>query len=117
MEYERVPGPTGQIELWAYQWDLTSRPPVKTNRVRIGVEQPPRRRHLLTSQVPLSLGHTAERSATLRRPTRTQSGRFRPLPGRTSPSVVRSFPQAGFETASLAIGAARTKSTGAYAPT
>ena len=41
MEYERVPGAGGQIELWAYEWDVTRRPPVKINRTWIGVEQPP----------------------------------------------------------------------------
>ncbi|MGS0969604.1 hypothetical protein [Burkholderia glumae] len=41
MEYERVSGPSGQTELWAYQWDITVKPPVKVNRIRIGVEQPP----------------------------------------------------------------------------
>jgi len=40
MEYERVVGPNGRNELWAYEWNLTSRPPVKVNRVRLGIEQP-----------------------------------------------------------------------------
>lgn len=41
MEYERIAGANGQNELWAYEWDLTSKPPAKINRTRLGVEQPP----------------------------------------------------------------------------
>jgi hypothetical protein len=41
MEYERIPGPGGQNELWAYEWDLNARPPTKINRLRLGVEPPP----------------------------------------------------------------------------
>lgn len=41
MEYERISSANGQNELWTYEWDLKSKPPMKVNRVRLGVEQPP----------------------------------------------------------------------------
>lgn len=41
MEYERIVAPNGHNELWAYEWDLTSKPPIKINRTRLGMEQPP----------------------------------------------------------------------------
>ncbi len=31
----------GRTELWGYSWDLSSKPPVKIDRVYLGVEQPP----------------------------------------------------------------------------
>lgn len=41
MEYERVKGFDGRNELWAYEWDLSQRPPSKINRIKLGIEQPP----------------------------------------------------------------------------
>ena len=41
MEYERIARPDGRNEVWAYEWDLTSKPPAKINRTRLGLEEPP----------------------------------------------------------------------------
>jgi hypothetical protein len=80
MEYERVPGPGGQIELWAYQWDLSSKPPVKTNRIRIGTEQAPPSAapvyHQLGAAVTWSYGRTLGDIAT------------------ANPDTIRAFPAA-----------------------
>lgn len=40
MEFERTARVDGGIDIWAYEWDLTKKPPVKCNRVYLGVEQP-----------------------------------------------------------------------------
>jgi transposase-like protein len=41
MEYERVTDTLGRNELWGYEWDITSKPPTKINRLCLGIEQPP----------------------------------------------------------------------------
>lgn len=40
MEFERVLRTDGCNDIWAYEWDLTQKPPTKCNRVYLGVEQP-----------------------------------------------------------------------------
>lgn len=40
MEIERIARSDGRCDIWAYDWDLTKRPPVKCNRFYLGIEQP-----------------------------------------------------------------------------
>ncbi|WP_211443002.1 hypothetical protein [Collimonas humicola] len=40
MEVERVEADDGTIQLWGYDWDLTSNPPMKRNRRFLTIEQP-----------------------------------------------------------------------------
>lgn len=40
MEVERIANQAGQVELWAFDWDITVHPTAKVNRQFIGYEQP-----------------------------------------------------------------------------
>ncbi len=40
MEFERLARTDGRNDIWAYEWDLTRKPPAKCNRVHLGIEQP-----------------------------------------------------------------------------
>jgi len=62
MDVERIPEPDGQVALWAFEWDSSTKPPAKANRQFLGYEQSarpsPRRSGVVREAICWSLGRT-----------------------------------------------------------